>query len=72
MKIGLDDGDIKRAKQILEYPWFEGKKDWEREIRKMMTNGFKMEVEAMINKRLTYLTEEYTPMKIKDKKAWLD
>lgn len=72
VKIGLDDADIKRAKQILEYPWFEGKKGWEREIRKMMQNGFKMEVEAMINKRLTYLTEEYTPMKIKDKKGWLD
>ncbi len=72
VKIGLDDSDIKRAKQILAYPWFEGKKDWEREIRKMMQNGFKMEVEAMINKRLTYLTEEYTPMKIKDRKSWLD
>ncbi len=72
VKIGLDDNDIKRAKQILAYPWFKGKKLWEREIRKMMQNGFKMEVEAMINKRLTYLTEEYTPAKIKDKKAWLD
>ena len=72
VKIGLDDADIRRAKQILAYPWFQGKKEWEREIRKMMSNGFKMEVEAMINKRLTYLTEEYTPMKIKDKKSWLD
>ena len=72
VKIGLDDKDIKRAKQILEYPWFQGKKHWEKEIRKMMQNGFKMEVEAMINKRLTYLTEEYVPMKIKDPKQWLD
>jgi len=72
VKIGLDDKDIKRAKQILEYPWFQGKKQWEKEIRKMMQNGFKMEVEAMINKRLTYLTEEYVPMKIKDPKQWLD
>jgi len=39
---------------------------------KMMQNGFKMEVEAMINKRLTYLTEEYVPMKIKDSRQWLD
>ncbi|MDM8009016.1 MAG: DNA topoisomerase IV subunit A [Phycisphaerae bacterium] len=72
VKIGLDDKDIKRAKQILEYPWFQGKKHWEKEIRKMMQNGFKMEVEAMINKRLTYLTEEYVPMKIRDPKQWLD
>ncbi len=72
VKISLDDKDVRRAKQILSYPWFKGKKDWEKEIRKMIQNGFKMEVEAMINKRLTYLTEEYVPMKLKDKKQWLD
>ncbi|NLX14858.1 MAG: DNA topoisomerase IV subunit A [Phycisphaerales bacterium] len=72
VKIGLEDGDIRLAKQILAYPWFKGKKPWEKEIRKMIQNGFKMEVEAMINKRLTYLTEEYVPMKIRDKKQWLD
>ena len=72
VKISLDDKDIKRAKQILAYPWFKGKKLWEKEIRKMISNGFKMEVEAMINKRLTYLTEEYVPMRLKQKKQWLD
>lgn len=72
VQIELDDNDRKRAKQILEYPWFVGKKPWEKEIGKMMKNGFKMEVEAMINKRLTYLTEEYTPMKLREKVQWLD
>ena len=72
VKISLDDKDAKRAKQILAYPWFKGKKPWEKEIRKMISNGFKMEVEAMINKRLTYLTEEYVPAKLKNKKEWLD
>jgi DNA topoisomerase-6 subunit A len=70
--IELEDTDIRRAKQILNYPWFKGKKPWEKEIQKMMRNGFKMEVEAMINKSLEYLTEEYTPMKLKNKKLWLD
>ena len=72
VKIGLDDKDVRRAKQILNYPWFKSKKPWEKEVRKMMSNGFKMEVEAMINKRLTYLTEEYVPMKLADKRQWLD
>jgi len=72
VKISLDDSDIRRSKQILAYPWFKGKKAWEKEIKKMIRNGFKMEVEAMINKSLTYLTEEYTPMKLKNKKQWLD
>ncbi len=72
VKLDLDANDLKRSKQILAYPWFKGKRPWEREIKKMISNGFKMEVEAMISKHLTYLTEEYVPMKLKDKKQWLD
>lgn len=70
--IELDANDIRRAKQILAYPWFRNKRPWQREIQKMLSNGFKMEVEAMINKSLTYLTEEYVPMKLRDPKQWLD
>jgi len=72
VKIELDQNDTKRAKQILEYPWFASKKPWQKEIRKMLQNGFKMEVEAMISKDLAYLTETYVPMKLADKKQWLD
>jgi DNA topoisomerase-6 subunit A len=72
VKIELDATDIKRAKQIAAYPWFAEKKPWQREIKKMLANGFKMEVEAMISKDLEYLTGEYVPMKLKDKKQWLD
>jgi len=72
VKIELDDADVKRAKQIAAYPWFAEKKPWQREIKRMLANGFKMEVEAMISKDLEYLTEEYVPMKLKDKKQWLD
>ena len=72
VKIELDANDIKRAKQILNYPWFKNKRAWEKEIKKMIQNGFKMEVEAMISKDLSYLTEQYVPMKLKDKKQWLD
>ena len=72
VKIDLDANDIKRAKQIMSYPWFRNKRPWQREMRKMISNGFKMEVEAMISKDLSYLTEHYVPMKLKDKKQWLD
>jgi len=72
VKIELDANDVKRAKQIAAYPWFANKRPWQREIKKMLANGFKMEVEAMISKDLSYLTEEYVPMKLKDRKEWLD
>jgi DNA topoisomerase VI subunit A len=31
-----------------------------------------MEVEALCTKSLAYVTEEYVPMKLKDKRQWLD
>ncbi len=66
VKIDLNDRDITRAKQIAEYPWFEGKRDWQREIKTMLGNGFKMEVESLITKDISYVTEEYVPARLKD------
>ncbi|MCH7813721.1 MAG: DNA topoisomerase IV subunit A [Planctomycetes bacterium] len=72
VKIELDANDVKRAKQILDYPWFTGKRPWTREIKKLLANGFKMEVEALCAKSLSFVTEEYLPYKLKHTKEWLD
>jgi DNA topoisomerase-6 subunit A len=66
VKITLTDQDIKRAKQIASYPWFEKKKDWQREIETMLKNGFKLEVESLISKDISYVTDEYVPARLKD------
>ena len=65
--IKLSDTDVKRAKQIRKYPWFEHKKAWQKEIDVMLKNGFKLEVEALISKDISYVTEEYVPARLKDK-----
>jgi DNA topoisomerase VI subunit A len=62
--IALSDADIKRAKQIASYPWFEKKKPWQKEIEQMLKNGFKLEVEALISKTISYVTEEYVPARL--------
>ncbi|MHC4066582.1 MAG: DNA topoisomerase IV subunit A [Planctomycetota bacterium] len=72
VRIDLDANDVKRCKQILEYPWFKGKRPWTREIKKLLANGFKMEVEALSAKSLSFVTEEYLPYKLKHGKEWLD
>lgn len=72
VKIAIDNNDIKRAKQIMNYPWFKGKKDWEREIDLMLKHGFKMEVEAMLGKGISFVTETYVPQRLKQKNLWLD
>ncbi|TWT32752.1 DNA topoisomerase IV subunit A [Blastopirellula retiformator] len=71
VQIALNDTDRKRAKQIAKYPWFEQKKTWQKEIGKLLENGFKLEVEALISQGLSYVTEEYVPQRLEDQ-TWLD
>jgi len=71
VQIELNDNDKKRAREIAAYPWFAGHKGWQKEIDRMMSNGFKMEVESLITKDISYVTEEYVPERLK-KKDWLD
>ena len=71
VQIELNDNDTKRAKEIAAYPWFKDNKAWQKEIQKMLDNGFKMEVESLITKDISYVTEEYVPDRLK-KKDWLD
>ena len=71
VKIDLNDTDRRRAKQIAAYPWFASKKLWQKEIKRLVDNGFKLEVEALISRDISYVTEEYTPQRLKDK-DWLD
>jgi DNA topoisomerase-6 subunit A len=71
VKIDLNDTDRKRAKQIANYPWFLRKKAWQKEIKQMLDNGFKLEVEALVSKDISYVTEQYTPERLKSR-DWLD
>lgn len=71
VKISLSDNDVKRAKQIAKYPWFVNKKPWQKEIEKMLSNGFKLEVESLISKDISYVTEEYVPARLEEQ-DWLD
>lgn len=69
VKIDLVKEDITRAKQMLSYPWFAAK-HWQEEINDMLKAGFKMEIEALSNKDISFVTDVYVPEKIA-KKDWL-
>ena len=64
VKIDLDDRDRKRAREISEYPWFADRKPWQKEIKRMLANGFKMEVESLITKDISYVSEVYVPERL--------
>ncbi len=63
--------DIKRAKELLKYDWFKNNKGWCKEINLMIEKGVKAEIEALSNRGIKFITEEYLPEKIK-KKDFLD
>jgi DNA topoisomerase-6 subunit A len=69
--IELSQKDISRAKEIMKYPWFAKKRDWQKEIGQMLRSGVKMELEAFSSKDFSFITEEYLPVKMR-KKQWLD
>jgi len=71
VKIELNDNDRKRAREIAAYPWFEAHKGWQKEIAGLLANGFKMEVESLITKDISYVTEEYVPQRLKAQ-DWLE
>ncbi len=68
--IKLNDKDISRAKELLNYAWFQ-KKPWQAEIKRMLASGLKFELDALANKDFQFLTKKYLPGKLKEE-DWLD
>jgi DNA topoisomerase-6 subunit A len=55
--IKLNEKDVSRAKEILNYPWFQ-KKEWQKEIRHLLSTGLKYELDALANKDFQFLTKK--------------
>ena len=70
VSIKLTDEDRSRAEQIKNYPWFQDPR-WQREVNTMIKTGKKYELEALSNRGIRFISEEYVPFKIK-KKLWID
>jgi DNA topoisomerase VI subunit A len=66
----MTEEDERRAKQMLAYPWFE-KKQWQKEIERMLKSGIKLEIEALSAKDISFVTDEYLPKKLRDG-DWLE
>lgn len=69
VQIKLSKEDVTRAEQMKAYPWFKDKK-WQNEIQMLLKNQFKMEVDGLLTKSISFITEEYIPKKLRDR-DWL-
>ncbi|MBI1973221.1 DNA topoisomerase IV subunit A [Candidatus Micrarchaeota archaeon] len=58
--------DLKRTKEIMQYPWFQ-RAEWQKELKKALETQRKAEIEALSSKGLQYITKTYLPQKIADK-----
>ncbi len=64
--IKLNEGDKKRANEMLNYVWFKPK-EWQHEIKHMLQAGHKLELEALSSKGIRFISEKYLPQKIQNK-----
>lgn len=61
--------DIKRAEEMLGYPWINAHPEWVRELKKVLKEKKKIEQDALQGKKLTFVGE-YIRKKIRNKE-WL-
>ena len=62
--------DIKRAKELINYKWFQTSR-WRAEVNIFLEKEAKLEIEALTSKGLKFLMDEYIPRKI-EVKDWMD
>lgn len=62
--IRATDADIKRAKELLKYPWFLNDKKFADEIKLFLKKKEKVEIEAFSGFGLKFLSEKYIPEKL--------
>ncbi|MBU0531960.1 DNA topoisomerase IV subunit A [Candidatus Micrarchaeota archaeon] len=70
LTIKAKDVDVKRAEEMMGYPWINRHKDWVRELKLVLKTKKKLEQDALQGERLTFVGE-YIRKKI-DNKEWLN
>jgi DNA topoisomerase VI subunit A len=62
----MKDGDIKRAKEMMAYPWFQNKA-WQAQLQKALKEKIRIEQQALANRKLDFVATTYLPEKIRNK-----
>jgi DNA topoisomerase-6 subunit A len=65
--IKLNDKDMSRLKQMVNYEWFAENKAWQKQFKAMKQLGSKAEIQALSARGISFISEKYLPEKIKNK-----
>jgi DNA topoisomerase-6 subunit A len=63
----MKEGDIKRAKELMDYPWFKSKA-WQNQLKIAIDKKIRIEQQALANKSLDFVAKKYLPEKIANQK----
>ncbi|MEM3227866.1 MAG: hypothetical protein QXK65_02890, partial [Candidatus Micrarchaeaceae archaeon] len=66
MTMKANEVDIKRAQEMLSYPWISKHKEWVAELKKVITTKKKLEQDTLQGPRLTFV-DDYIKDKIKNR-----
>lgn len=64
--IKFEEVDIKRMKQVEQYPWFKDNRNWQRQFKMLKELNGKVELAALSSKGITFISEKYIPEKLKN------
>ena len=59
----MKEGDVKRAKELMNYDWFKSK-EWQAELKLAIDKKIRIEQQALANKSLDFVAKKYLPEKI--------
>lgn len=65
--IKFKDVDLKRIDEISKYSWFKDKKDWQKQFELMKQMKGKVELDALVSRGISFVSEKYLPEKLKEK-----
>ncbi|MEE8167319.1 MAG: DNA topoisomerase IV subunit A [Candidatus Hydrothermarchaeales archaeon] len=69
-RLKMTDWDIKKAENMLEYPWIKNNRKWRSELQLMVERKEKAELQALARHGITFMTDVYIPQKL-DSKDWI-
>ncbi len=69
--IKLNDKDVNRMKQIMNYEWFKDNKKWQEQFKLMKRLKAKAEIQALSSRGISFISDKYLPEKI-NKKDFID
>lgn len=64
VRLSMSDNDVKRAKNLLDEAFIKQRPEYQKELKLMLKNKEKAEIQALASKGFRYLSEEYLPTKL--------